>query len=207
MARSGAFPPAPEQPEGAAAPATLADVAALRSAVQRHWQALGINAEQIRARGLMLIAEPPELEGIGPDLFDRPQWMQPCAAQAWQRMRAAAAADGIELVLVSAFRSVDYQAGLLARKRARGQSLAQILAVNAPPGCSEHHSGCALDLASPGQQPLDEAFEHSAAYAWLQAHAADFGFRNSFPRGNPQGFVHEPWHWCHAAIAPLRLPI
>ncbi|NND57300.1 MAG: D-alanyl-D-alanine carboxypeptidase family protein, partial [Xanthomonadales bacterium] len=33
------------------------------------------------------------------------------------------------------------------------------------------------------------------AFAWLTAHAKQFGFRMSFPRGNPHGVAYEPWHW------------
>ena len=30
---------------------------------------------------------------------------------------------------------------------------------------------------------------------WVKANAARFGFRMSYPRGNAQGFIYEPWHW------------
>ena len=46
-----------------------------------------------------------------------------------------------------------------------------------------------------GRTPLDEAFESTAAYAWLAKHARRFGFSLSYPRGNPEGFLYEPWHW------------
>jgi D-alanyl-D-alanine carboxypeptidase len=111
-------------------------------------------------------------------------------------MRAAAARESVELQVVSAFRSADYQLGLLRRKLERGQSIRQILRVSAAPGYSEHHSGRALDLTSPGFKPLEEEFEHSAAYAWLSANAQRFGFRLSYPRENQHGIAFEPWHWC-----------
>ena len=99
------------------------------------------------------------------------------------------------LSVVSAFRSYDYQALLIRQKLERGRTLAEILAVNAPPGCSEHHTGRALDIGTPGCPPVDEVFEQTEAYAWLQRHAGDCGFSLSYPRGNPHGYVYEPWHW------------
>jgi D-alanyl-D-alanine carboxypeptidase len=73
--------------------------------------------------------------------------------------------------------------------------LQEILKVNAAPGFSEHHSGRAIDIGTPGQPPAEESFEHTAAYAWLDAHAEQFGFRLSYPRGNSHGISYEPWHW------------
>ena len=122
--------------------------------------------------------------------------MESRAARAWLRMRDAARSDGVELQVVSAFRSATYQLTILQRKLERGLSIDEILKVSAAPGYSEHHSGRVLDLTTPGFPTLEEDFEHSAAYAWLLANAARFGFRLSFPRGNRHGIAFEPWHWC-----------
>lgn len=84
----------------------------------------------------------------------------------------------------------------------RGQTLQQILQVNAAPGYSEHHSGDALDIGTPGEPPAEESFERTAAFAWLRAHAAGFGYRMSYPRDNPHGIVYEPWHWRWHAGTP-----
>ena len=70
-----------------------------------------------------------------------------------------------------------------------------ILQVNAAPGFSEHHSGLALDIGTPGEPPAEETFEHTAAFAWLQSDAGQHGFAMSYPRDNPNGIVYEPWHW------------
>lgn len=129
-------------------------------------------------------------------MFGREQRLAPGAAEAWGEMKAASAADGIELLVVSAFRSIDYQAAIIRRKLECGDDMARILSVSAAPGFSEHHSGRALDLATPGYEPLEEDFEDSPAFAWLQASAGGFGFRMSFPRDNPHGLCFEPWHWC-----------
>ncbi len=98
---------------------------------------------------------------------------------------------------MSAYRSADYQLGIVRRKRTRGLTMAEILRVSAAPGYSEHHSGRAIDLTTPGYAPLEEAFERSAAFAWLRKrHASRFGFRLSYPRRNRHGISYEPWHWC-----------
>ncbi len=111
-------------------------------------------------------------------------------------MRDAAGIAGIELQIISAFRSVDYQLGILKRKLDRGLGMAEILRVSAAPGFSEHHSGRALDITAPGFAALEEEFEQSAAFAWLSTNAQRYGFRLSYPRGNRHGIVYEPWHWC-----------
>jgi len=111
-------------------------------------------------------------------------------------MVAAAAQDGVVLHVVSAYRSTEYQLGILRRKLDRGQTIDDILRVSAAPGYSEHHSGRALDLTTPGCIALEEEFEHSPAFSWLNASASRFAFRLSFPRGNCHGIAFEPWHWC-----------
>ena len=118
---------------------------------------------------------------------------------AWQGMQTTAEQQGITLQLVSAFRSVEYQKALFKKKQAAGMTIDEILKVNAAPGYSEHHSGRALDLTCPGAACLEESFEDSPAFEWLCKHAAEHDFSLSFPRDNQQGFLYEPWHWCHSA--------
>jgi D-alanyl-D-alanine carboxypeptidase len=169
---------------------------AQRKDVLRTASKLGVPADYGRSRSLTIVREPRELACIGLDIHDRAQWLAPCAARAFARMREAARGDAIELQVVSAFRSARYQLGILERKLERGQSIDDILRVSAAPGYSEHHSGRALDLTSSGHAALEEEFEHSAAFTWLSRNAAAFGFALSYPRGNPHGIAYEPWHWC-----------
>ncbi len=151
--------------------------------------------------GLPMFAEAPFLRGIGPDVFERPQFLAPAAAEALERLVAAAARDEITLQIVSGFRGFDDQVRIVQRKRRAGQSVSEITAVSALPGYSEHHTGGAVDLATPGSSVLEEEFATTDAYRWLVEHAASHGFRQSFPRGNPHGIAFEPWHWCHAETA------
>jgi len=158
---------------------------------------LGIPSEVIAARELPECAEASALEvaEIGDD--GREHLLIPTAAAAWKSMKAAALLDGVELNVVSAFRSVDRQTEIVRRKLAAGVSVADVLCVNAPPGFSEHHTGRALDLTSPGSRVLDVEFDQTAAFAWLLARAGEFGFDLSYPRDNTRGFQYEPWHWCY----------
>lgn len=157
---------------------------------------LGLDADGYAARtGLALVAEPDRLAFAGRDRFRRPLWLHPGAARGWHHLRDAAMRDGVALDAISGWRSHAYQLGIFERKRARGQRVAAILAVNAAPGFSEHHSGLALDIGTAGEPPAEESFEATPAFAWLRAHAAAHGFVMSYPRDNPHGIVHEPWHW------------
>ncbi|MGB0692675.1 MAG: M15 family metallopeptidase [Pseudomonadales bacterium] len=160
---------------------------------------LGITSDIERNCRLPVYQEAAELVDAGPDMFDRPQRMTPATLASWQQMVAAATAEGIELKLVSAFRSVDYQCQLIRQKLNDGRSLEDILNVNAIPGHSEHHTGCALDLHSGAGEVLTEEFENSPAFAWLVTNAARFNFYLSYPRDNPDGIDYEPWHWCYRA--------
>ena len=156
---------------------------------------LGIRADYGVRHRLPLREECRELQTIGADIHGREQWMHPDAAQAWLAMRDVATADGITLQAVSAYRTHDYQAAIVRNKLARGTPLDRILAVSAAPGFSEHHSGRALDITTPGTEALEEEFEASEAFEWLGENAADFGFRMSYPRGNHHRVAYEPWHW------------
>ncbi|MBS0383083.1 MAG: M15 family metallopeptidase [Proteobacteria bacterium] len=172
-----------------------------RNAAERHALlerafALGVPRDYGQVRRLRLQREPSRLVSIGADIHEREQWLQPRAARAFARMREAAVRDGTELQIVSAFRSVEYQLGIVERKLARGQPMEEILRVSAAPGYSEHHTARCVDFTTPGFAELEEEFEHSSAFAWLTRHAAGFGFALSYPRGNAHGIAYEPWHWC-----------
>lgn len=177
------------------APPTRCDTARRRAVIAQA-VALGVPRDYAHARRMTAVREPRALAFIGTDVHERHQWLAPRAARAFARMREAARDDRVTLEIVSAFRSADYQLGILRSKRKRGLSIAQILRVSAAPGYSEHHSGRAIDLTTPGYAALEEEFERSPAFAWLRKHARRFGFTLSYPRGNRHGIAYEPWHWC-----------
>lgn len=157
---------------------------------------LGIRSDYGQATGQPVFDEASELVDVGPNLVGRMQRLTPLAAARWHAMVTAAASENIILLMVSGFRSVDYQAALIRNKISAGQLIGDILKVNAAPGFSEHHTGRAVDIATPGSRPLTEDFETTVAFGWLQRRAQDFGFAMSYPRENAWGISYEPWHWC-----------
>jgi zinc D-Ala-D-Ala carboxypeptidase len=160
-------------------------------------QALGIPGDYAQTCKLPLCLEPATLVDTELDFYQRPQQMTPAAFSAWTAMREEATEQGVSLFLISAFRSYQYQHDLIARKLANGQSIEAILRVNAAPGYSEHHSGCAVDVGTLGCDALSEEFEITEAYQWLVGNAIGYGFHLSYPRDNPFGIDFEPWHWCY----------
>lgn len=163
--------------------------------IQRELAALGITDDIIAAKALPFHAEASTLVVAETDAQGNAHLLIPAAADAWQDMKLAASADGIMIELVSAFRSIERQVGIIRNKLAQGLSIDTILTLSAPPGYSEHHSGCAIDINTPGCRPTEEEFDGTQAFAWLNAHAGRFGFSLSYPRNNALGFIYEPWHW------------
>lgn len=158
---------------------------------------LGISPQLIASRFLSEYAEACELETAETGDDGRVHLLTPAAAAAWKAMKAAALEEGIEIKVISAFRSVDRQTEIVRRKLASGSSIDDVLCVSAPPGFSEHHSGRAVDVGTPGSPVLEIEFERTAAFAWLESRAGEFGFRLSYPRDNRCGYQYEPWHWCY----------
>ncbi|MGK7929832.1 MAG: D-alanyl-D-alanine carboxypeptidase family protein [Microcystaceae cyanobacterium] len=124
--------------------------------------------------------------------------LRQAAAQDFKQMQADARRNGIILVPISGFRTVEQQNYLFFEiKEQRNQDASKRAEVSAPPGYSEHHTGYAVDIGD-GKTPathLSESFEKTAAFQWLDQNAARYSFELSFPPDNPQGISYEPWHW------------
>ncbi len=160
------------------------------------WIRLGIPVDYPAARGLPVQREARTLAVIGRTADRRQIRLSPPAAAAWRRLQSAATRDGIALQPLSGFRSVARQTANIRRQLAAGKPIGVILRFVAAPGCSEHHTGRALDLGTPADPELEERFARTAAFRWLKRNAARFGFHLSYPRVNPHGIGYEPWHWC-----------
>ncbi|AFZ49305.1 M15 family metallopeptidase [Dactylococcopsis salina] len=120
------------------------------------------------------------------------------AAKKFVEMQGDARRDGVLLVPLSGFRSVEEQEYLFFEIKAqRGQVTTERAEVSAPPGYSEHHTGYAIDIGD-GKAPathVEQRFEKTEAFAWLEANAPRYSFELSFPKDNPQEVSYEPWHW------------
>ena len=75
---------------------------------------------------------------------------------------------------------------------------ARALQVSARPGHSEHQLGLAIDFrSSPGGSPFNGDWGTTAAGTWMKAHAWEYGFVMSYPKGKIAltCYDYEPWHY------------
>ena len=143
---------------------------------------------------------PPDLFAVAAELaapgFGGPL-LRAEAAGALSRMLSAAAADGNDMRVRSAYRSYAeqertfaYWVGVLGEVEGRR--------VSAEAGHSEHQLGTAADLTtSDVGYDLPETFGDTPAGRWLAANAHIYGFALSYPPGAEEvtGYAYEPWHY------------
>ena len=113
------------------------------------------------------------------------------------KMREEAKKDGIYLVFLSGYRSINLQNEIFySLKSIRNQEAAERARVSAPPGYSEHSTGFAIDIGDATQRETDfeTEFENTDAFKWLKRNAAKFHFKLSFTKDNKY-IDYEPWHW------------
>ena len=117
-------------------------------------------------------------------------------AAAAEAMFAAAARDGVAMVLASGYRSYATQVatynGYVA---SRGQADADT--ASARPGYSEHQTGWAFDIADGnGVCGFQPCFADQPAAVWAKANGHRFGFVVRYPwMFHPiTGYYYEPWH-------------
>ena len=123
------------------------------------------------------------------------QTMRDDAATALEEMFAAAKADGINLSIVSGYRSYSKQSSIYSRKKATvGQVEAD--SVSARPGTSEHQLGLAMDVARKGSSQLNTSFGKTKEGQWVSENAHKFGFIVRYMEGyeDVTGYMYEPWH-------------
>lgn len=166
---------------------------------------LGITGDILAHRALPFHGEAAELVVAETDADGREYRLIPQATIAWWNMKRAAKDDGIVIEIVSAFRGLERQADIIRAKLAKNLPIDTILTLSAPPGYSEHHTGRAVDINTPGCEATEEPFELTDAFRWLVQHAERFDFTMSYPRDNAHGFIYEPWHWCYrpATMQPV----
>ena len=100
--------------------------------------------------------------------------------------------DGIDIRVLSAFRSYDEQKQLKGAYEVTYGSGANTF--SADQGYSEHQLGTTVDLTTPEIGAGLTGFENTEAYEWLQKYAYKYGFVLSYPEENIY-YVFEPWHW------------
>jgi LAS superfamily LD-carboxypeptidase LdcB len=159
--------------------------------------------------------------------------LHPQAAGAFLAMRAAAAAEGMELEAASSFRDFGRQLAIwndkfegrrallgpdgLALDRTvmtEAQVVQAILYWSALPGASRHHWGSELDvidrsaLAGRTAQLVPAEYAADGMFArldrWLATHAEGFGFFRPYDLDRG-GVQPEPWHLSYAPISGAAL--
>ncbi len=131
-----------------------------------------------------------------------------CADYA-KAMIEAAEKDGVDLIVVSAYRSVEKQAEnfkiyndtLIKKGFSPSEAYKKTAAEIAMPGASEHNAGLALDILTEDwwetHDDITDDFENTEEFIWLWENAWKYGFILRYPKNyeNVTGFSYEPWHY------------
>ncbi len=131
-----------------------------------------------------------------------------CAEYA-KTMLEAASADGVDLCVVSAYRSIEkqqenlesYTQRLINEGHAPEEAEKLALMEIAEPGKSEHNAGLALDILTydwwETHDDVTADFENTEEFRWLQENAHKYGFIMRYPKEweNTTGYTYEPWHY------------
>ena len=158
---------------------------------------LGITPALLEGRALLQYEEAQGLVPAEKAPNGRVHFLLSEAAAAWRAMKEAAQSDGVDIHILSGFRSIARQGELIQARLDGGMAIEDVLKILAPPGYSEHHTGRAVDVSTEGIKVLQPEFESTPAFTWLSGHAGKVGFMLSFPRANSAGYGYEPWHWCY----------
>ncbi len=165
------------------------------------WNMILVNAQNPLKEGFAVEMRP--IEGYDNRLFDER------AADALEAMLGAAKQAGLELYLVSAYRTPERQATLYENKVQsfikegfmRSEAEKQAAMWVARPYTSEHNLGLAADLTSKDwykeNDDLTQEFEKTEHYDWLLENCADYGFILRYQKGKEgiTGVAFEPWHY------------
>lgn len=128
------------------------------------------------------------------------------AAQYMLKMLEDAKKDGIELVVMSAYRSHEYQQGIfdddVQRYVNQGYSEEEARKITADniavPGHSEHETGLAADIkTTTWEGEITEEFENTPEFEWLDKNAWKYGYILRYPKDKVDitKYNYEPWHY------------
>lgn len=124
------------------------------------------------------------------------RYMKAEAAEQFHKLVEAAEKEGYTIVMTTAYRSYGFQKILWDQYVAKeGEEAAA--KYSARPGTSEHQTGLAVDITSPGvDYKLLNSFGQTEEGIWIAKNAHRFGFIIRFPKGKEEitGYQYEPWH-------------
>lgn len=121
------------------------------------------------------------------------------AYEAFVNMYEAALKNNIKLIINSSYRTYDEQEKLYNDYLSKySEKYADSYA--ARPGHSEHQTGLAIDIITPGSS--EENFDKTDAYKWLQDNSYKYGFILRYPKDKNEitGYNYESWHYRYVGI-------
>ncbi|MBQ9375062.1 MAG: M15 family metallopeptidase [Ruminococcus sp.] len=120
-------------------------------------------------------------------------------------MLERAKADGVDIKIISAYRTIEYQQRLwkqsVNQKMLEGYSKAQaeteVAKTLAKAGHSEHNAGLAVDFGTEYATDVEDDFYKSKQAKWLCKNAKNYGYILRYPRLKEHitGISYEPWHY------------
>lgn len=132
------------------------------------------------------------------------------AVESLNRMLEDGNAEGLSLMICSAYRSVDLQSDLFERQIGKQQNsgleyddaVEAARRVVASPGESEHNLGLAADIVAVSYQVLDSGFAGTAEGQWLRENCAKYGFvlRYDEDKQDITQIIYEPWHFRYVGV-------
>lgn len=142
------------------------------------------------------------------DLKPVPNYMNPprsielreMALEQLKSLWYAAKADGIELHVLSTYRSYEYQEDLFNRyAESHGPEEANKFSARA--GQSEHQLGTTVDFGGTNVDFTSD-FGETDQGTWLADNAHIFGFVMSYPENKKHitGYIYEPWHYRYIGV-------
>ena len=114
------------------------------------------------------------------------------AREQYEKMRADALKSGVNIYIISGYRSYAVQNQVYNNYKRGDPAGADIY--SARPGHSEHQTGLAADFNAAS---ASARFEETKEYAWLDGNAHKYGFILRYPKNKEwiTGYMFEPWHW------------
>lgn len=110
---------------------------------------------------------------------------------AFEKMKKDATKEGINLKIISGYRSYSHQQTLY-NNYVKRDGKKEADRYSARPGHSEHQTGFAFDVNS-----LEQSFGNTKAGKWLSNNCYKYGFVLRYPKGKETitGYMYEPWHF------------
>ncbi len=148
------------------------------------------------------VAASPEFTLIKPPLALRSLYIRKDVLQAYKSMQQAARKVGVNLLIISAFRSYLDQRKIWNKKykfaslltETDDERLEYVLKYSAPPGFSRHHWGTDIDLNAVSNEYFNTGDGKKVAL-WLDENSEKFGFFKVYTKSRRGGHLHEDWHY------------